>query len=159
MPDVTMSNTPPPPYPLVPETFTRSWLDRHARWKIPLGGLIIVLLLCAFVAVIFNVVNASFRHSTVYQQALVRAGQSPEVARLVGEPLEPGRVLQGQLNVSGSTGSANMRIPITGPHGKATIVLDARKVGGTWAFRTLEVQFEGRSDVVNLLEVAPAAEK
>jgi Cytochrome oxidase complex assembly protein 1 len=118
-----------------------------------------VLLLCAFVAVIFNVVNASFRHSTVYQQALVRAGQSPEVARLVGEPLEPGRVLQGQLNVSGSTGSANMRIPITGPHGKATIVLDARKVGGTWAFRTLEVQFEGRSDVVNLLEVAPAAEK
>ncbi len=153
------SSIPPPPYPLVPEPVTRSWLDRHAGWKIPLGCLIVILLLCAFAAVIFTILDVSFRNSTVYKEALARAGRSPEIINRIGEPLRPGRVVQGQLNVSGSTGTANMRIPITGPRGKAAIVLDARKVDGTWVFRSLEVQFEGQSDTVNLLEGAPASER
>jgi len=151
--------TPRPPYPLVPAPFERSWLDRHARWKIPLGCLIGILLFCAFVAVILTVVNVSFRKSTVYQEALARAGRSSEVVSRIGEPLQPGRFLQGRLNVSGSTGTANMTIPVAGPRGKATIVLDARKVDGAWMFRTLVVQFEGQSDAVNLLEGAPASEQ
>ena len=156
---MTTSNVPTPPYPLVPEPVKRSWLDRHGRWKIPLGCLIVVLLFCAFVAVILTVVNVSFRNSTVYQEALARAGRSPEVVSRIGEPLQPGRIAQGKLNVAGSTGTANMRIPVTGPRGQATIVLDARKVDGAWVFRTLEVEFEGQSDVVNLLEGAPASER
>jgi len=155
VPNITTANTPAPPYPLVPGPVKRSWLDRHARWKIPLGCLIAILLLCAFVAIIFTVIEVSFSKSVVYQHALARAGRSPEVVRRIGEPLKPGRVLLGQLNVSGSTGNANMSIPITGPHGKATIILDARKVGGAWVFRTLCVQFDGQSGTVNLLEGAP----
>jgi hypothetical protein len=156
---MTTSNTPTPPYPLVPEPVKRSWLDRHARWKIPLGCLIVLLLLCAFVAVIFTVLDVSFRKSVVYQEALARAGRSPEVVDRIGEPLQPGRVLQGQLNVSGSTGTAKMEIPVSGPRGKATIILDAHKVDGTWVFRTLEVQFDGQSGTVNLLEGEPASER
>jgi hypothetical protein len=159
MPNMATSNVPTPPYPLLPQPFERSWLDRHARWKIPLGCLIAILLFCAFVAVILTVVNVSFRKSTVYQEALARAGRSSEVVNRIGEPLQPGRVLQGQLNVTGSTGSANMKIPVTGPRGKATIVLDARKVDGAWVFRTLVVQFEGQSDIVNLLDGGPASEQ
>ena len=159
VPTMTASNAPPPPYPLVPGPVTRSWLDRHARWKIPLGCLIVILLFCAFVAVIFTVLDVSFRNSIVYQEALARAGRSPEVASRIGEPLQPGRVLQGQLNVSGSTGSAKMAIPITGPRGKATILLDARKVDGGWVFRTLDVQFEGHLDSVSLLESTPASDR
>jgi hypothetical protein len=154
-PNTIASNAPAPPYPLVPGPFTRSWLDRHARWKIPLGCLIVVLLLCAFVAALFTILDISFRNSVVYREALDRAGRSPEVVSRIGEPLKPGRVLQGQLNVSGSTGSANMAIPVTGPRGKATIVLNARKVGGAWVFRTLCVQFDGQSGAVNLLEGVP----
>ena len=159
MPDMTTSNVPAPPYPIVPEPFKESWLDRHARWKIPLGCLIVIFLFCGFVAVIFTVLDVSFRKSTVYQEALARAGQSSEVVNHIGEPLQPGRVLQGQLNVSGSTGSAKMAIPITGPRGKATILLDARKVDGGWVFRTLDVQFEGHSDSVSLLESTPASDR
>jgi hypothetical protein len=65
--------------------------------------------------------------------------------------LRPGRVLQGEINVSGSSGKAHMAIPVTGPRGKATIYLDARKAAGTWRFLTLQVQFEGESDCLNLL--------
>ena len=156
VPNLTTSNAPAPPYPLVPGPVKKSWLDRHARWKVPLGCLIVISLLCAFIAVLFTVLDVSFRNSIVYQQALARAGRSPEVVSRIGEPLKPGRVLQGQINVSGSTGSANMNIPITGSRGKATVILDARKVDGAWVFRTLYVQFDSPSGTVNLLEDAPA---
>lgn len=156
LPNRTTSNTPAPPYPLVPGPVNRSWLDRHARWKIPLGCFIVIILLCAFVAVILTILDVSFRNSVVYQEALARAGRNPEVVSRIGEPLKPGRVLQGRINVSGSTGNANMNIPVTGPRGKATIVLDARKVDGAWVFRTLYVQFDHQSGTVNLLEGSPA---
>jgi hypothetical protein len=159
VPNTTTLNTPAPPYPLVPGPVERSWLDRHARWKIPLGCLIVILLLCAFVGVTFTILDVSFRSSLVYHEALARARQSSEVANHIGSPLKPGRVIQGHISVSGSTGNANMEIPLTGPRGKATIVLDASKVDGKWAFRMLEVQFEGQSNVVNLLKEAPITQQ
>jgi hypothetical protein len=151
-PNMPTSNAPPPPYSLVPPALNRSWLDRHARWKIPLSCLVALFLLCGFVAAIFTVVEVSFRNSTVYQEALTRAAQNSQVTDRIGIPLQPSLIASGQLNVAGSTGTANMRIPITGSRGKATIALDARKKDGIWTFQTLEVKFEGQSEVVNLLQ-------
>jgi hypothetical protein len=111
----------------------------------------LIVLLGAFVAVVFTVVETSFRKSTVYKEAITRAERDPQVANRIGIPLRPSRVLQGQINVSGSSGTAHMAIPVTGPRGKATIYLDARKAAGTWEFRTLQVQFDGQSDCLNLL--------
>ena len=50
-----------------------------------------------------------------------------------------------------------MEIPISGPHGKATILLDAHKVYGAWMFTTLEVHFAGQSEIVKLLKSAPGS--
>jgi len=111
-----------------------------------------MVLLGAFFLVVFAIVETSFRNSTVYQEALARAEHDPRVITRLGIPLKPGRVLQGQINVSGSTGQANLAIPVTGPRGRATVILEASKVSGSWVFRTLEVQVEGQSERVNLLE-------
>jgi hypothetical protein len=145
-----------PPYPLSYAPVKKSWLDRHAGWKIPLGCLLAIVFLGAFVAIVFTVVEVSFRKSAVYQEALNRAERNPDVASRIGVPLRPGRVLQGKINVSGSSGTAQMAIPVTGPRGKATIYLDARKAAGNWEFLTLQVQFEGQSDCLNLLAEAGA---
>jgi hypothetical protein len=139
------------PYSLAPTAPEKSWLERHARWKIPIGCLIVVVLLGGFVAAVFTVVSTSFRRSYVFQEAIARAERNPQVADRIGTPLRPGWVPQGRIEVSGSSGSAQMEIPVTGPHGKATISLEARKVAGTWRFSTLQVQLEGQSDSVNLL--------
>lgn len=141
-----------PPYPLSYVPVKKSWLDRNAGWKIPLGCLMVIVLLGGFVAVVFTVVEMSFRKSVVYQEALNRADRNSKVASQIGVPLRPGRVLQGQLNVSGSSGSAHMTIPVTGARGKASIFLDARKAGQRWQFLALQIQFEGQSDCLNLLE-------
>src|SRR5271170_7074247 len=112
-----------PPYPLLEAPVKRSWLDRHGRWKVVFGGLLLIGVIGVFGAAVFTLVEASFRNSAVYQEALARARQNSQVKDRVGAPLQPGRVLQGQLNTSGSSGTARMAIPVTGPRGKATIYL------------------------------------
>jgi len=116
------------------------------------GGLLLIGLIGVFGAGVFSLVEASFRNSAVYQEALARARQNSQVKDRVGAPLQPGRVLQGQLNTSGSSGTARMAIPVTGPRGKATIYLDARKVSGNWEFLALQLRFEGQRYCLNLLE-------
>jgi hypothetical protein len=113
--------------------------------------LLIVVLLGTFVSVVFTVVELSFRKSDVYQEALARAERNPLVASRIGTPLQVSRVAEGALNVSGSTGTAHMTIPINGPRGKATIHLEAQKAGRIWEFRILQVRFDDRSEPVNLL--------
>jgi Cytochrome oxidase complex assembly protein 1 len=140
-----------PPYPLQHTPVEKTWLDRNARWKIPLGCLILVVFMVGFIAFVFTIVEGSFRRSTVFQEALARAERNAEVANRVGAPLKAGWGSQGSMQVSGSSGTARMSIPVTGPRGRATIYLDARKTAGTWTFNALLVQFGGQSDCLNLL--------
>ena len=144
-----------PPYRLSYAPIKKSWLEGHPRWKIPLGCLLVIVLLGAFVAIVFTLVEVSFRKSEVYQEALARAERNSQVASLIGAPLRPGRVLQGKINVSGSSGTAQMAIPVAGPRGKATIYLEARKAAGTWQFLTLQVQVEGQSDCLESASGSP----
>ena len=140
-----------PPYPLSYIPVKKSWLDRNAGWKIPLGCLTLIVLAGGFFAVVFTVVETSFRKSVVYEQAIDRANRNAKVASQIGVPLRPGRIAQGQLKVSGSEGTAHMAIPVTGSRGKATIFLDARKSNQSWQFLTLQIQFEDQPDCLNLL--------
>lgn len=99
----------------------RSWLEQNPLWKIPLGCLTLILLLGAFAVVLATVITTSFRNSEVSKQALNLAAANPQVRELIGEPIKPAWLISGQINVSGSTGNANLSIPISGPRGKGAI--------------------------------------
>lgn len=142
--------TPQPPYPLHPQPMQRSWLERNARWKIPLGCLVLFLLLGAFVTVLIAVIMASFHNSVAYQQAVAKASENQQVRALIGEPIQPGWFISGSINVNGSTGKADLSIPISGPRGKGSIRAIARK-DGVWNFTWLQVTIEGRSEIIDLL--------
>jgi len=140
-----------PPYPLRPEPAQKRWLDRHSLWKIPLGCLTLFLLLAVFLAVLFTVIMTSFRSSDVYKQAVARAAASPEVRTEIGEPIRAARLISGHLNVSGSTGNADLSIPISGPRGKGVIRAVAAKSEGVWHFTVLQVNVEGHAESIDLL--------
>jgi hypothetical protein len=76
-----------PPYPLIPEPMNRGWFDRHPAWKIPAGFLLLILLVGAYV---FGVVEISFRHSEVVEQAIAKAGENTQVRDQIGPPLKAG---------------------------------------------------------------------
>ena len=65
-----------PPYPLVPQPMKRSWLERNAQWKIPLGCLTLFFVIGTFGAVVLTLIITTFPHSDVYKQALARATEN-----------------------------------------------------------------------------------
>jgi hypothetical protein len=135
----------------------KSWLERNPGWKIPLGCLTLVLLMSLSGAGIATVIVTSFHRSDVYQQAMAIATKNPQVRKRVGEPIRASWLISGSMNVNGSTGNANILIPISGPRGKGVIHAVAAK-SGVWRFSWLQVSIEGQSDI-DLLSVSPPAER
>ena len=147
-----------PPYPLQPEPMRKSWLDRNARWKIPLGCLTLLFLVGMFVGLLMTVITTSFRSSDVYKQAMAQAAANPQVRAQIGETIQADWLISGELKVSNDTGSANLSIPISGSRARGTIRAVAIKSGGVWQFSFLQVVVEGRASPIDLLPAASPAE-
>lgn len=148
-----------PPYPLHPEPLKKSWLERRPLWKIPLGCLILFLLIGIFGSIVMTIITTSFHNSDVYKQAVAKAVENSQVLDAIGEPIHPGWFVSGQLNVSGGTGSADLLIPISGPHGSGSIRAVASKNRGAWRFTDLQVNIKSRSETIDLLSVQPPPER
>lgn len=144
-----------PPYPLRPEPMTKSWIERHPLWKIPLGCLTLIFLLVVYGMFIAAIVTSSFRHSDAYQQAMAIASANPRVREQIGDPIHPHWLISGHLHVNGDTGNANFAIPVSGPRGKGQIRVIAYK-NGVWTFTCLQVWIDGQSEKIDLLQNPPA---
>ena len=145
-----------PPYPLHPEPMKKRWLERNPLWKIPLGCFTLFVLIAAFAVILMTVVTSSFRHSDVYKQAIAQAAANPQVRERIGEPIKPDWLISGELNVSGSSGQANLVIPISGPRGRGSIHAVAQKSGGIWRFTYLQVDVANHSASIDLLLAEPS---
>lgn len=139
------------PYPLQPESLKKSWIERHPHSKIPLGCLLLLLLAAAFIGILFTIIFGSFRASDVFKQAMARAQSNPEVVERLGQPIQASWLTEGNLNVSGDTGKADLTIPISGPRGKGRIRAIAEKSDGVWHFSELDVSIAGASEPINLM--------
>jgi Cytochrome oxidase complex assembly protein 1 len=146
-----------PPYPIIPGPFKRGWFERHPAWKIPIGCFILILLGGASLGQVFLLVESSFHHSEVYAQAMARAGEDMQVRTQMGTPLTAAWLVCGNLNFKGSSGYADLSIPITGSRQKGRIRAVAVKGAGTWRFKQLVVNVEGQTENIDLLAAEPAS--
>ncbi len=144
-----MGNAAPPPPP-------RSWWSRNWKWFVPTGCLTMVALIVAFIAAIVLVVFGAMKSSDAYKTAVAQASAHPEVIAALGTPIEEGMFVSGKTNVDGSTGEADLTIPISGPKGKAKIYAVATRTAGRWKYSTLEVEIFGRVERIDLLASAEA---
>ena len=134
----------------------KSWLERNPLWKIPLGCFTLFVLIAAFAIILMTVITSSFRHSDVYKQAIAQAAANPQVRERIGEPIKPDWLISGEINVSGSSGKANLVIPISGPRGRGSIHAVAQKCGGIWQFTYLQVDVVNQSSGIDLLSAEPS---
>ncbi len=130
----------------------KNWFQRSWKWLVPLGCLGLIVLCVTFVGGILLIVSGAIKSSDVYQQALQKATSSSAVIEALGEPITPGWMPQGSINVSGPTGSADLSIPISGPKNSGTLYVVAAKAAGDWQFTRLEVAVNGQPDRINLLK-------
>jgi hypothetical protein len=128
-----------------------TWLARNWKWVLPAGILLALLLFSSFVGGILFIVESSFQHSEFYVQALARARADPRVVQKIGQPLEAGWLASGSVNTSGSSGEAEISIPMSGPNGKGTLYVVAKKSEGRWEFQTLQVEVTGQQERIDLL--------
>ena len=129
----------------------KSWFGRHVVLTIVLmlGAFFVLGML--FIGGIVVFAMSAMKQSEVYVTAVERARQSPAVVEALGEPLEPAWYLSGNVNVSRSSGNADLAIPVRGPKGKGTIYAVGKKSAGRWTMRQLEVEVAGQEQRIDLL--------
>jgi hypothetical protein len=69
----------------------------------------------------------------------------------LGTPIVPGWYLSGNINVSGSSGDANLAIPLNGSLHRGTVYVVAKKTDDAWSYDKLEMLVEGHEIPIELL--------
>jgi hypothetical protein len=108
-------------------------------WFVPTGCLTLIGLVVGFVALIVMVVFGTMKSSDVYKDSLRRAQNDPAVIAALGSPVEDGWFMTGKTEVNGSSGQADLMVPISGPKGKAKLYIVAEKAEGKWNYSKLVV--------------------
>ncbi|MBN1264168.1 MAG: hypothetical protein JXA25_01655 [Anaerolineales bacterium] len=111
-----------------------------------------VLAFSAFTGGIVSVVFGAIRSSEVYELAMDRALNNPEVTDVLGEPVKAGFFVRGSVNVNGPSGEASLAIPLKGSISRGTLHVIASKTAGEWHFTILEVGFDDLPRRIDLLE-------
>jgi hypothetical protein len=129
----------------------KSWWSRNFKWLLPVCIGAPILVCGGFVSLLLSLVFGLIKNSEPYEQALYTARTDRAVISAMGAPIEAGIFVAGNIEVSPSSGYADLAIPISGPRGSGTIYAEAEKYEGQWYFSTLEVAVEETDQWIDLL--------
>lgn len=132
-----------------------SWFSRNWKWFLPTAIVGAILLLALFIGGIFALIFGAMKSSEPYQYAVTMASADARVTAQLGAPITPGWYANGNINVSGSSGNADLSIPLNGKLRHGTVYVIARKSAGVWHYRILQVAIEGEAERINLLPPPP----
>lgn len=132
-----------------------NWWQRNWKWFVPVLATLLLALFAAFVFGIISLIFGAIKSSGPYQHAITRAQSDPAVIAALGEPIRAGWLVQGNINVNGASGDADLAIPLDGPRADGTLYVVAEKHAGEWRYDTVAVNVEGGQRIV--LEGASAS--
>ena len=141
------------PPPLAPPS--KNWFQRHVGLTIAGGCAVVFAGFITFVCLLMVFVFGMLRNSDATKMALERARSNTIVAQHLGQPLETGWFISGNVNTTGPSGHAELEIPVHGSKGKGAIYVVADKTAGAWTFSTLDVAFADGAPRISLLEPRP----
>ena len=104
-----------------------------------IGCGVLVFLGVAFCAAMVIFVFGAIKRSDVYTEALSRVKADQRVVAVLGEPIEPGFWVSGNVNINNGKGNADFEFPVKGPRGGAKVHAVASTEGQKWEYTTLVV--------------------
>ena len=125
----------------------KGWFARNWKWFVP--ALLIIFL--GLPLVILGSVFAAIRSSDAAKESLLRAQSNPLLVQELGAPIEEGWLVGGSINVSGTSGDADLAVPISGPKAKGKIYVTARRSAGVWRYSVMEAAIDGSNQRIDLL--------
>jgi hypothetical protein len=127
--------------------YQKNWFERNWKWVVGLACAAVVSGVCAFLLGVFELLG----HSQAARMAVEDARLNAVLLQKLGQPIERGFPVTGHVNLNNSDGDAALSVPISGPKGKATLAVEARKTNGLWTLITLMAQVNDGSEEINLL--------
>ncbi|MDP1561409.1 MAG: cytochrome c oxidase assembly factor Coa1 family protein [Pirellulaceae bacterium] len=133
------------------------WTERSnsPRTGVKSNTLIIVVLLLVViglplctcggcVATLWFGVSAALQGSEPYKRAVAEAQNNAEVRELLGEPVEPGYLVSGSINLNNDGGDCDIQIPISGPKDSGSVRIRGTRSGGTWRYDEITAEINGQ---------------
>ncbi len=114
------------------------WIERHYRWALPTGCATILAVGVAVVAILYIARFSRFRETQPFAGALERVRGMPGPVVSLGQPIEPGWYFEGVINYK--VGKAEFSFPVSGPNGRATVEVKARRDNDRWIYATIVVR-------------------
>ena len=131
----------------------QSWIQQNWKWALPLGCGVPVLCII-FVGLILAGILAFIKNSEVYSTALTAAQSNERAIQILGEPISDGWFVDGNIETNTTngvkSGEANLRIPVSGPKGSGTIIVDASIISGEWWYHQMELVFDSEEPSIDL---------
>jgi cytochrome oxidase complex assembly protein 1 len=136
-------NIPPPPPPgsYVPPQQQPQKSSGCWKWGAIGCGLALVIVGIVIVGA-FMLAFGLIKQTFVYKDAVHRAETNPQVIAALGTPIGTGWLVSGSVHTEKNSGTADVRIPIEGPKGKANIHCVATMTDNNWKYDTLVVEPE-----------------
>lgn len=135
------------------EVQQKSWFSRNWGWLLGGGCIsIIIVVVLLFIGVFYKITD-SIKGSEPYSHAFSKAIENEKVIYLLGEPIETNGIGTSNFKYNNGRGEAQLLIPIKGPKGEGSIMVEADKPGDDWIYSELSVVIEGEQGKINLDEL------
>jgi hypothetical protein len=136
----------------------RSWFSRNWKWFVPAAIGVSILLVALFTITVAELVFGIMKSSDPYKHGIELVTHDPQAEQALGVPIKTGWLISGEINTTGSSGKADLSIPVHGSlHGGRLYVI-AKKSVGMWRYEKIQLWIDGQPGGLDLLHhttVAP----
>ena len=119
--------------------------------RLPLVTSLLRIDLTAMIDVIFLLlIFWMMRSSEFYQHSVEIAVNDRRVVQALGEPVQTGWWVMGEISSGGMSSEGDLRIPLKGSRGKGTLFAAGRVDAGLWTYFNLVVHVSSTGEVIDL---------
>ena len=131
----------------------KNWFGRNWKWALPSFGCLVIIVIAVFLAGAMVVkVTGLFKESVPYSEGMAALKSNELVIEEIGEPIETNGMFQGNVHYSNDGGNADIKVPVKGPKGEATLLVIGEELNGKWTYIKMEVTISETDEKINLLK-------
>jgi len=131
----------------------KNWIGRNRNWAIPsMGCLTLIILTIIFASTMVTNLTGFFKDYVSYEVGMENLIKNELVIEVLGEPIEANGMFQGNIRYKDEEGNADIKVPVKGPKGEATLLIIAVMNDDVWTYNTMEVTISDSNKKIDLLE-------
>jgi len=131
----------------------KNWFGRNWKWAVPsIGCLSLIIITVIFASTMVMKLTGLFKDSEPYQTGMETLTKNELVIEILGEPIETNGNIEGKVSYNNEDGNVDLKVPVKGPKGEATLIVIAEKKDGEWVYHIMEVSINDTNEKIDLLD-------